>query len=138
MAAFLDDDPTLWNSTIKGVKVHEPAGFKKIAAELGVKRVLLAIPNATKAQRKRVLDNLADLPVHVQTVPSMAEIVSGEASVDQLREVELEDLLGRDPVPPHPELIDASIRGKVVMVTGAGGSVGSELCRQVMQGLPGR
>ncbi|WP_421620813.1 polysaccharide biosynthesis protein [Alkalilimnicola ehrlichii] len=136
VAAFLDDDPTLWNSTIKGVKVHEPAGFKKIAAELGVKRVLLAIPNATKAQRKRVLDNLADLPVHVQTVPSMAEIVSGEASVDQLREVELEDLLGRDPVPPHPELIDASIRGKVVMVTGAGGSVGSELCRQVMRGLP--
>lgn len=135
-AAFLDDDPALWGSTIKGVKVYEPAAFRSVARQLKIGRVLLAMPTATKAQRKQALDNLADMPVHVQTVPSMPEIVSGEASVDQLREVELEDLLGRDPVPPRAELIDASVRDKVVMVTGAGGSIGSEMCRQVMRGGP--
>ncbi|WP_205599037.1 polysaccharide biosynthesis protein [Halomonas faecis] len=135
-AAFLDDDPALWGSTIKGVKVYDPAAFRSVARQLSIGRVLLAMPTATKAQRKQALDNLADMPVHVQTVPSMPEIVSGEASVDQLREVELEDLLGRDPVPPRAELIDASVRDKVVMVTGAGGSIGSEMCRQVMRGSP--
>ncbi|WP_205687195.1 polysaccharide biosynthesis protein [Chromohalobacter israelensis] len=135
-AAFLDDDPALWGFTIKGVKVHDPASFKIVAEELGIKRVLLAMPSATKAQRKQSLDKLGDVPVRVQTVPSMPEIVSGLASVDQLREVELEDLLGRDPVPPQLELVDASIRDKVVMVTGAGGSIGSEMCRQVVRGGP--
>jgi FlaA1/EpsC-like NDP-sugar epimerase len=136
VAAFLDDDPALWDSTIKGVKVYDPSNFKAVAADLGIKRVLLAMPTATKAQRKRALDRLSEQTIHVQTVPSMPEIVSGEASVEQLREVELEDLLGRDPVPPRNELLDASIRGKVVMVTGAGGSIGSEMCRQVMRGAP--
>ncbi|MEO1854832.1 nucleoside-diphosphate sugar epimerase/dehydratase [Chromohalobacter sp.] len=135
-AAFMDDDPALWNCTIKGVKVHNPARFETVAEELGIKRVLLAMPSATKAQRKQALDKLGDVAVRVQTVPSMPEIVSGLASVDQLREVELEDLLGRDPVPPQLELVDASIRDKVVMVTGAGGSIGSEMCRQVVRGSP--
>ncbi|CAM3402613.1 polysaccharide biosynthesis protein [Halomonas lysinitropha] len=136
VAAFLDDDPSLWNSTIKGVKVYDPADFSSVAEEQGIKRVLLAMPAATKAQRKQALDRLAGLPLHVQTVPSMPEIVAGAASVDQLREVELEDLLGRDPVPPRHELIDTSIRDRVVMVTGAGGSIGSEMCRQAMRGGP--
>ena len=135
-AAFLDDDAALWNCTIKGVKVHDPARFKAVAQELGIKRVLLAMPSATKAQRKQALDKLVDVPVRVQTVPSVLEIVSGIASVDQLREVELEDLLGRDPVLPQYDLVNASIRNKVVMVTGAGGSIGSEMCRQVVRGPP--
>lgn len=135
-AAFLDDDAALWNCTIKGVKVHDPACFKAVAQELGIKRVLLAMPSATKAQRKQALDKLVDVPVRVQTVPSVLEIVSGIASVDQLREVELEDLLGRDPVLPQYDLVNASIRNKVVMVTGAGGSIGSEMCRQVVRGNP--
>lgn len=136
VAAFLDDDAALWGSTIKGVKVYAPETFHEVADQLGIKRVLLALPSATKQQRKRALDKLADAPVHVLTVPSMPEIVSGEASVDQLREVELEDLLGRDPVPPSEELINASLNDKVVMVTGAGGSIGSELCRQIIRGSP--
>ncbi|WP_163560932.1 nucleoside-diphosphate sugar epimerase/dehydratase [Halomonas sp. NO4] len=135
-AAFLDDDPALWGSTIKGVKVFNPGEFAPVVQQLNITRVLLAMPSATKKQRKHALDQLAEVPVHVQTVPSMPEIVSGEASVDQLREVELEDLLGRDPVPPREELLEASICGKVVMVTGAGGSIGSELCRQIMRGNP--
>lgn len=136
VAAFVDDDQALWTSTIKGIKVYSPADFQALAEKQGIYRVLLAMPNATKAQRKQVLDKLADLPVHVQTVPSMPEIVSGEASVDQLREVELEDLLGRDPVPPDETLINTSLSGKVVMVTGAGGSIGSEMCRQIIRGGP--
>ncbi|RAH38340.1 polysaccharide biosynthesis protein [Halomonas sp. SL1] len=136
VTAFLDDAPALWGSTIKGVKVMDPDAIAGLVEHHGLKRVLLAMPNATKAERKQALDKLTDLPVHVQTVPSMPEIVSGEASLDQLREVELEDLLGRDPVPPDEALVDASIRGKVVMVTGAGGSIGSEMCRQVMRGGP--
>ncbi|WP_280545702.1 nucleoside-diphosphate sugar epimerase/dehydratase [Halomonas sp. 11-S5] len=136
VAAFLDDEPSLWGSLIKGVKVFSPKEAEAMVAAHEIQRVLLAMPNATKAQRKQALDKLTELPVHVQTVPSMPEIVSGEASLDQLREVELEDLLGRDPVPPRDELIDASIRDRVVMVTGAGGSIGSEMCRQVMRGGP--
>ncbi|WP_280545695.1 MULTISPECIES: nucleoside-diphosphate sugar epimerase/dehydratase [unclassified Halomonas] len=136
VAAFLDDDPALWGSIIKGVKVDCPGQAGQMVERLDIRRVLLAMPNASKAQRKQALDKLADLPVHVQTVPSMPEIVSGEASLEQLREVELEDLLGRDPVPPRAELLDASIRDQVVMVTGAGGSIGSEMCRQVMKGAP--
>ncbi|MEQ6917350.1 polysaccharide biosynthesis protein [Halomonas aquatica] len=136
VAAFLDDDPALWGSTIKGIKVHPPEQAEQMVETLAIRRVLLAMPNATKAQRKQTLDKLTDLPVHVQTVPSMLEIVSGEASLEQLREVELEDLLGRDPVPPRSELLEASILDRVVMVTGAGGSIGSEMCRQVMRGSP--
>ena len=102
----------------------------------GVTRVLLAMLNATKKQRKQVLDVFQGHPIHVQTVPSMPEIVSGEASVDQLREVELEDLLGRDPVPPKLDLLHVSVLDKVVLVTGAGGSIGSELCRQIIRIKP--
>ncbi|MGM0984078.1 MAG: polysaccharide biosynthesis protein [Pseudomonadota bacterium] len=136
VAAFLDDHSALWGSTIKGVKVYSPERAAQMVDELKIRRVLLAMPNATKAQRKQALDKLTELPVHVQTVPSMPEIVSGDARLDQLREVELEDLLGRDPVPPQEDLLNASIRDRVVMVTGAGGSIGSEMCRQVMRGEP--
>lgn len=135
-AAFLDDDSGLWNSTIMGVKVHDPSCFESVARAMGIKRVLLAMPSATRQQRKKILDTLESTAVRVQTVPSMLEIVSGMAGVDQLREVDLEDLLGRDPVLPQPELVNASICQKVVMVTGAGGSIGSEMCRQVIRGGP--
>ncbi|MDZ7641944.1 MAG: nucleoside-diphosphate sugar epimerase/dehydratase [Desulfurivibrio sp.] len=130
-AAFVDDDPGLWNSIVQGVNIYAPERLPEILRSHRISRVLLAIPNASKRQRKQVLDRFAELAVRVQTVPSMPEIVSGEASVDQLREIELEDLLGRDPVPTRPELLAASVEGKVVLVTGAGGSIGSELCRQI-------
>ena len=131
VAAFVDDDKSLWNSIVQGVRVYPPDRLAGLLVEQKIGRVLLAIPNAGMQERKRVLDRFEGLAVRVQTVPSMPEIVSGEARVDQLREVQLEDLLGRDPVPARPELLAASIEGKVVMVTGAGGSIGSELCRQI-------
>ena len=128
---FLDDDQSLWNSSVAGLKVYDPARIPDLVKKRKIESVLLAMPSATPKARKHILDRLADYPVHVRTVPAMHEIVSGE-SVANLREIEIEDLLGRDPVPPKKQLIDASIRDKVVLVSGAGGSIGSEICRQVI------
>lgn len=132
IVGFLDDDASLWGSVIQGVKVFSPEQRFELIRQYDVKRVLLAMPNASNRERKLVLDRFAGEALQVMTVPSMPEIVAGTASVDQLREVALEDLLGRDPVPPVEDLLDASIKDKVVMVTGAGGSIGSELCRQIL------
>lgn len=134
--AFIDDDKALWKHTVQGIRVHKPADIQKLIDEHQIKKVLLALPNTTKQQRKAVLDRLTPFPVHVQTIPSMPEILAGNATVDQLQEVELEDLLGRDPVPPKEELFTACIQGKTVLVTGAGGSIGSELCRQIIKAQP--
>lgn len=131
-AAFVDNDRHLWRSTIRGVAVHPPGALHSLIEEHGAKRLLLAMPSASKEVRKAVLERVQECHVHVQTIPSLPEIMTGEAPVDQLREVDIEDLLGRDPVPPRPELFDACIQGKAVMVTGAGGSIGSELCRQII------
>lgn len=129
---FIDDNPALWGSLIQGVKVYSPVAALALIKKHEVKQVLLALPNASNQERKKVLDHFAGEPLQVLTVPAMSEIVSGKASVDQLREVALEDLLGRDPIAPRTDLLDASIKDKVVMVTGAGGSIGSELCRQIV------
>lgn len=134
--AFLDDDKALWKHTVQGIRVHAPKDIQKLIEEHRIKKVLLALPNTTKQQRKAVLDRLTPYPVHVQTIPSMPEILAGNATVDQLQEVELEDLLGRDPVPPKEELFTACIQSKTVLVTGAGGSIGSELCRQILKARP--
>ena len=134
--AFFDDNPQLWKHSVHGIPVFSPKLIGQVIADFKIQRVLLATPRATKKERKLILDKLEPFPVHVQTVPSMPDIVSGAALVDQLQEVELEDLLGRDPVPPKQELFDACIKNKVVMVTGGGGSIGSELCRQIIRAMP--
>jgi FlaA1/EpsC-like NDP-sugar epimerase len=99
--------------------------------EFGVSRVLLALPSVSRRRRLEIINNLEQFPVHVQTMPDTADLASGNARVDDIREVDITDILGRDPVPPNPKLLDACIRGKSVMVTGAGGSIGSELCLQI-------
>ncbi|MBU2863007.1 polysaccharide biosynthesis protein [Reinekea forsetii] len=134
--AFFDDNPQLWGHSVQGISVYCPESMEEVFKSLNIKRVLLAVPRATKKERKVILDKLEPFPVHVQTIPSMPDIVAGLATVDQLQEVELEDLLGRDPVPPKKELFEACIKNKVVMVTGAGGSIGSEICRQVLNAQP--
>ncbi len=136
--AFVDDSRTLRGSVINGLVVHSPANLSNLIEEFGVSRVLLALPSVSRRRRLEIINQLEQLPVHVQTMPDTADLVSGNARVDEVREVDITDLLGRDAVPPIPKLLDACIRGKFVMVTGAGGSIGSELCLQIVRLGPKR
>ncbi|WP_026289356.1 nucleoside-diphosphate sugar epimerase/dehydratase [Thioalkalivibrio sp. ALMg11] len=133
VVAFVDEDRSLQGSSIDGIPVHRPERLERLVSRFRVRRMLLAIPSATRQERRRILEQLEPLPVYVQTVPSMEAVVSGHASLEQLEDVDIADLLGRDPVPPDPELLTCSVRGRVVMVTGAGGSIGSELCRRIIR-----
>ena len=136
LAAFADDKPALHNMVIQGVRVHAPDEIPELVRRLEIKRVLLALPSVSRRRRQEIIGRLEPLGVHVQTVPEFAEIVSGRAQLEEIREIDVRDLLGRDQVPANESLLDASIRGKSVMVTGAGGSIGSELCRQIVQHDP--
>ncbi|XKH61517.1 polysaccharide biosynthesis protein [Halomonas sediminis] len=133
---FVDEAPHLEAAFIQGLKVYSPGEVKRLIKDYGVKKVLLAIPSAPRARRREILERLEPLEVPVQTIPGMADVVSGRAQINDLRDVSVEDLLGRDPVPPDASLMGANITGKVVMVTGAGGSIGSELCRQILRQHP--
>ncbi|ELV8765872.1 polysaccharide biosynthesis protein [Vibrio vulnificus] len=133
---FIDNDPSLENTIIQGLTVHSSQQISRLVEKQEIEKILLAMPRATRSERKAIIDGLLHLPVEVLTVPDFKDIVNGNATVDELKDVAIEDLLGRDPVEPNPELMKANIRGKVVMVTGAGGSIGSELCRQIVRQKP--
>ena len=136
--AMIDDDRALVGKKVKGLMIHPPARIEAVTKKTGASRVLLAIPSATRRKRRQVLERLSEFPLHVQTMPEFRDIVSGKARVDDIRDVDVKDLLGRNPIPPNPELLHACIKGKNVMVTGAGGSIGSELCRQILQHQPSK
>nr|WP_303907711.1 nucleoside-diphosphate sugar epimerase/dehydratase [Thiohalomonas denitrificans] len=136
--AFIDDNPALAGSYVNGIKVFGPKGIKELAEDVNITDVLLAMPRLTRTRRVEILESLEPYLVHVRTIPSLDDLVSGSASLDEIREIDIEDLLGRDPVSPDPELLTACITGKSVMITGAGGSIGSELCRQILAQQPSR
>lgn len=136
--AFVDDSMTTWGSVINGLEVYGPSELPRLVDELEISRVLLALPSVSRRTRREILARLESLAVHVQTMPNFADLVSGRARVDEIRDVDVADLLGRDPVPPNDALMDACISGKSVMVTGAGGSIGAELCRQIILLSPQR
>jgi FlaA1/EpsC-like NDP-sugar epimerase len=129
---FVDDNKSLHNRMVNGIKVYSPAELPDLIKAKNLDRVLLALPSLSRRRRREILSSLEPLGVHVQTVPEFEHLVTGIASVADIREVDVCDLLGRDSVPPKPGLFDACIRDRVVMVTGAGGSIGSELCRQII------
>ncbi|EGR7968608.1 polysaccharide biosynthesis protein [Vibrio vulnificus] len=133
---FIDNDPSLENTIIQGLTVHSSQQISRLAEKQEIEKILLAMPRATRSERKAIIDGLLHLPVEVLTVPDFKDIVNGNATVDELKDVAIEDLLGRDPVEPNSELMKSNIHGKVVMVTGAGGSIGSELCRQIVRQKP--
>lgn len=134
--AFVDDKSSLHGKRVHGLKVYPSSQLEKLVARTGATGVLLAIPSASRLRRRQVLERLSEFPVHVQTMPEFRDVISGKARVDEIREVDINDLLGRDQVPPVMNLLCGSVEGKVVMVTGAGGSIGSELCRQIVQLKP--
>jgi len=132
LLAFVDEKQSLQGTLMNGVPVIPPGELAEFVERDAVDRVLLAVPSASRRRKAEILRRLEPINVHVQSVPDLNDVLNGSARVDDLREIEIEDLLGRDPVPPNRALLDASIRGKSVMVSGAGGSIGSELCRQII------
>jgi len=136
--AFVDDDPLLQRKTVAGINVYAPKHLPSFVKRKEVTAVLLAIPSCSRRQRQCILKSLEPLPVRVRMVPQIDDIVSGRATIADLRDVDAEDLLGRDPVAPNHKLLGRCIRSKVVLVSGAGGSIGSELCRQIVQLGPRR
>jgi len=134
--AFIDDDKNLQKTYILGRPVYSFSQFELLAKEVFIDQVLLAMPNINKSERSRILEKLEPLALEVKSIPSMSDLVSGDAKIDELRYVVIDDLLGRDPVEPNEELMSKNITGKVVMVSGAGGSIGSELCRQIILQSP--
>lgn len=134
--AFIDDNVTLHGSTINGLEVFSLSSLPDLMRDEGVAAVFLALPSQSRRRRQEILKALEPFSLLVQTIPDYGDILAGNARVEDVRDVDVGDLLGRDPVPPNPRLLDACIHGKVVMVTGAGGSIGSELCRQIVRLKP--
>jgi len=134
--AFIDDEPTLSNHQIMGLKVHSSNNLGELVASMKIEEVLLAIPSVSRNRRNEIINNLEPYPVLVRTVPGVSELAQGKLKINDLNVVSINDLLGRDPVPPNQNYLRADITNKVVMITGAGGSIGSELCRQIIQLQP--
>ena len=133
LVGYVDDDRRLRGQRLDGYSVWWTDDLNKLIDKHLISDIFLAIPSAGRKRRREILRNLSDLNVTVQTLPSMSEIVEGDVSFNDIRPLEIEDLLGREPVKPNELLLGRTIIGKTVMVTGAGGSIGSELCRQIVK-----
>ena len=136
LIGFVDDSPYLRGRNIQGIKVYAPAELVKLKANIGFEEILLAMPMLDGDRKRDILATLQVLGVPVKTVPSMTEILGGRVSIDKVRELDIEDLLGRKAIAAHPELLQYDITDRVVLVTGGGGSIGSELCRQIAKQYP--
>ena len=136
VVGFVDDDVAKIGRSVNGIPVYAPARIRSVVASQGVTDILLAMPSASRERRNAILESLRDLPVHVRTLPGLSDLASGRVTVQDFHELEIEDLLGREPVPPRTDLLAQDLTGQVVLVTGAGGSIGSELTRQILQQRP--
>lgn len=134
--AFVDDNPLLSKVVIHGVTVYPSKSLDKLIPRYGIKKILLAMPSISVEKRREVITNLENFPCEVLSIPGMVDLVEGKAQIMSLKKVSIDDLLGREPVAPSEQLLAKNIRGKVVMVTGAGGSIGSEICRQIITQKP--
>ncbi len=133
---FVDDNAHLCKSSVHGLNIYQRSSLPALLSKFKAEKVLVAMPSATRTQRKRIISSLVEYNVEVLSIPPLADIVNGELKIDQLKEVAIEDLLGRDAVYPNQALLEKNVKDKVVMVTGAGGSIGSELCRQIVRNRP--
>lgn len=133
---FVDDSRKKQNTTIHGMKVWPASEIDEVCDLYGVTKILLALGHTSMNKRKRLIEELAERKLEVLITPSVSDIISGRSRIEEVREVEIEDLLGRDEIQPHENLLSKNIRDKVVLVTGAGGSIGSEIARQVLMQSP--
>ncbi len=136
VAAFVDDNKFLHGTVLSNIKIYSPKTIPKLVASTGANKVLLALGRASHSTRLEIIKKLEKYHVNVQTIPEFSDILSGKARIENIRDVEVDDLLGRDSVQPILHLMEASVSGKVVLVTGAGGSIGGELCRQIIELKP--
>jgi FlaA1/EpsC-like NDP-sugar epimerase len=136
VVGFLDDDATLQGSILNGKMIYAPDAFRPLVGRLGITDILLAMPSISRRRRNEILEMVRGTQVGIRTLPGLMDIASGKVTISDLRELDIEDLLGRDAVAPNQILLGKNIAGKVVLVTGAGGSIGSELCRQIVQCAP--
>lgn len=136
LLGFVDDDPNKVGRSVNGTKVYAPHELPALVPRLGITDILLALPSATRERRNQIIQRLQPLGARVRTLPGLSDLASGRVSVQDIRELDIEDLLGRAPVPPQPELLARHLAGRTVLVTGAGGSIGSELCRQIVRDQP--
>ncbi len=136
VTGFLDDDDRLHGHVLNGLRIYAVHDLHKLVSSVGVARVLLALPSISRARRNEILNTLAPFKVAVRTLPSLNDLAQGKVNVSDLRELDIDDLLGREPVRPNGLLLNLNTLGKRVVVTGAGGSIGSELCRQIVRTQP--
>jgi FlaA1/EpsC-like NDP-sugar epimerase len=136
VGAFADDDPKLHGKIVSGHKVYRPDELQKAIERHDIEQIVVAIPSAPISTRRALIARVEALGLPVKTLPGLVDLVDGEASVSAIRDIDVSDLLGRDAVPPEPALFARNTKGKVVLVTGAGGSIGSELCRQILSQQP--
>lgn len=136
VVAFVDNDITLQGRQIRGIWVHAPDDLFKLRQDKNIQRVLLALPAESHSRKREILEMLRPLQIGVQVLPTPDQLIQGQAVASSLQEVSAEDLLGRDEILADPKLMDQELRGKSVMVTGAGGSIGSELCREILKHKP--
>jgi FlaA1/EpsC-like NDP-sugar epimerase len=130
--AFIDDDSGIADRVISGLQVYKPKHIQQMIDNTGAQEILLAIPSSNRGRRREILGFLEGFPLHVRSVPGFMDLASGRVKVDDIQEVDIADLLGRDAVPAQADLLEHCITGQSVLVTGAGGSIGSELCRQIL------
>ena len=138
LCGFVDDDPALRGQIIAGAQIHPPSALAGLVGDNEVSEVFLAMPNATRSQRLSAIERLNKLNVQVMTVPAPEEIVSGRFTVSDVRPIDVNDLLRRDPVEPLSDLIKEVVDGQTILITGAGGSIGSEICRQIVRVRPAK
>ena len=136
VAGFLDDDERLCGNVLNGLPIYTPQDLAELTSTLSVSTVLLAMPGINRKRRNEILGQIRNAQVSVRTLPSFNDLAEGKVKVSDLRDLDIDDLLGREPVAPNYSLLTKNITGKVVLVTGAGGSIGSELCRQIISLAP--
>jgi len=138
VVAFIDDNPALHGRDVAAIRVHSPAEIPNLISQYGIQEIVLSIPSLTSSRRKEIVALVGGLGVRIRTLPPISDLISGRYLISQIREIDIDELLGRSSVPADRTLLREMIEGKIIMVTGAGGSIGSELCRLIVEWAPQR